>query len=269
MGGNGTVVFGNGNAGYNALRAVVGGMTLTLGPGITVHGQNGTIGDATALGGPGNVSVVNQGTISADVAGGTIVLDAQPFNNQGVMSAEIGTMQCSSSVLLSNGGLRVGINGANNNGQINFNSAVSFGGSFQAHINGGYVPNLGAAFTLLNYPSQNGVFAEISLPSQAQWQVSVGATSFAITATNLVVPPTITTQPATVTNNAVQTATFTVAATGTEPLTYQWQFNGTNLPNNIINTVAGNGSTAAPTMEAIPAMAARPPMPSFSPKAWR
>ena len=29
---------------------------------------------------------------------------------------------------------------------------------------------------------------------------------------------------------------------GIGPFTYQWQFNGTNLPNNIITTVAGNGS---------------------------
>ncbi len=34
-------------------------------------------------------------------------------------------------------------------------------------------------------------------------------------------------------------ATFTVGVTGTGPFTYQWQFNGTNIPNNIISTVAG------------------------------
>lgn len=34
-------------------------------------------------------------------------------------------------------------------------------------------------------------------------------------------------------------ATFSVMATGVGPLTYQWQLNGTNLPNNIISTVAG------------------------------
>src|ERR1035437_1147009 len=34
-------------------------------------------------------------------------------------------------------------------------------------------------------------------------------------------------------------ATFSVMATGVGPLTYQWQLNGTNLPNNIITTVAG------------------------------
>jgi hypothetical protein len=34
-------------------------------------------------------------------------------------------------------------------------------------------------------------------------------------------------------------ATFSVMATDIGPLTYQWQLNGTNLPNNIITTVAG------------------------------
>jgi streptogramin lyase len=35
--------------------------------------------------------------------------------------------------------------------------------------------------------------------------------------------------------------TFAVSVSGTGPYTYQWQFDGTNLPNNIITTVAGNG----------------------------
>lgn len=52
--------------------------------------------------------------------------------------------------------------------------------------------------------------------------------------------PVIITQP---TNQIVfngSSVTFNVAASGVGPLTYQWQFNGTNLPNNIITTVAGN-----------------------------
>ena len=36
-------------------------------------------------------------------------------------------------------------------------------------------------------------------------------------------------------------AIFNVLASGTGPFYYQWQLNGTNLPNNIITTVAGNG----------------------------
>ncbi|HKW61802.1 MAG TPA: immunoglobulin domain-containing protein [Candidatus Acidoferrum sp.] len=42
-------------------------------------------------------------------------------------------------------------------------------------------------------------------------------------------PPTITTQPASQTVVAGQTATFTVVAIGTAPLSYQWQKNGANI----------------------------------------
>src|SRR2546422_157047 len=43
------------------------------------------------------------------------------------------------------------------------------------------------------------------------------------------VAPTITTQPVNQTVTAGQTASFTVAATGTAPLSYQWQKNGANI----------------------------------------
>src|SRR5207248_4470692 len=42
-------------------------------------------------------------------------------------------------------------------------------------------------------------------------------------------PPTITRQPASQTVTAGQRATFTVTATGTAPLSYQWQRNGTAI----------------------------------------
>lgn len=51
--------------------------------------------------------------------------------------------------------------------------------------------------------------------------------------------PVITNQPA---NQFVvwgSNATFNVTVTGTGPFTYQWRLNGTNLPNNIISTIAG------------------------------
>src|SRR5262249_15939995 len=43
------------------------------------------------------------------------------------------------------------------------------------------------------------------------------------------VVPTITTQPTNQTVTAGQAATFTVTATGTAPLSYQWQKNGANI----------------------------------------
>ena len=54
-------------------------------------------------------------------------------------------------------------------------------------------------------------------------------------------PPAITSQPISRTNGVGSTATFTVAATGTATLSYQWRFNGTNLTDG----VNISGSTAA------------------------
>jgi hypothetical protein len=42
-------------------------------------------------------------------------------------------------------------------------------------------------------------------------------------------PPTITTQPANKTVKVGQTAKFSVTATGTKPLSYQWRKNGVNI----------------------------------------
>jgi sugar lactone lactonase YvrE len=53
---------------------------------------------------------------------------------------------------------------------------------------------------------------------------------------------TITIQPTNQTVMAGTTVTLSVAVSGDGPFTYQWLFNGTNLPNGIITTVAGNGS---------------------------
>ncbi|MHB8519486.1 MAG: NHL domain-containing protein [Limisphaerales bacterium] len=53
--------------------------------------------------------------------------------------------------------------------------------------------------------------------------------------------PTITEQPASQTILQGANATLSVAVSGAGPFTYQWRFNGTNLPN-VITTVAGGGS---------------------------
>jgi GH25 family lysozyme M1 (1,4-beta-N-acetylmuramidase) len=68
-----------------------------------------------------------------------------------------------------------------------------------------------------------------------------GAT-FSTTITVAAIPPSITTQPADQTKNPGQTATFTVAATGTAPLSYQWQKNGANLSNG--GNIAGATTSA-------------------------
>ena len=79
--------------------------------------------------------------------------------------------------------------------------------------------------------------AETTSASGAQFTVVVSnsagsATSNAATLTVNPAPvaPSITTQPSSVTITAGQTATFSVTATGTAPLSYQWKKNGTTIP---------------------------------------
>jgi sugar lactone lactonase YvrE len=54
--------------------------------------------------------------------------------------------------------------------------------------------------------------------------------------------PVITTAPMNQTVVAGDNATFSVAVSGNGPFSYQWQCNGTNLPNGIITTIAGSGT---------------------------
>jgi hypothetical protein len=76
--------------------------------------------------------------------------------------------------------------------------------------------------------STNAVSASTAVTISASYG---GATKTAtLTVNPVVVPPSITTQPASRTVTAGQTATFGVAATGSAPLSYQWQENGTVIP---------------------------------------
>ncbi|HLJ97780.1 MAG TPA: CARDB domain-containing protein, partial [Gemmataceae bacterium] len=84
LSGTGTIVFGGDTNGGNAL-TMLGSGTLTVGPGITIRGKDGTLSGTFA----------NQGTIQADVAGGTIALvNGTNWTNTGVIQAlNSGTVQ--------------------------------------------------------------------------------------------------------------------------------------------------------------------------------
>ncbi len=80
----GSIQFG-GNTGF---LSVEGNSTLTLGPDMVVRGKSGTIGQNIFIG--GNNKLINQGRISADVPGGTIVLRTTQFENPGAVSLQNG-----------------------------------------------------------------------------------------------------------------------------------------------------------------------------------
>ena len=74
---------------------------------------------------------------------------------------------------------------------------------------------------------------------------SVTSNAAALTVNAAPVAPTITTQPASQTVSAGQTATFTVTATGTAPLSYQWQKNGTAIGAATTASYTTSATTAA------------------------
>ena len=94
--------------------------------------------------------------------------------------------------------------------------------------------------------------AETTADNNAQFTVAVSnsagsATSNAavLTVTSPAVAPAITTQPASQSVIAGKTASFTVAATGTAPLTYQWSKNGTAISGATSSTYTTPAETTA------------------------
>jgi hypothetical protein len=83
LGGTGDVVFGDGNS-SNVVEAS-SGTTLTIGPDVTVHGNTGTFGGSQS-----GISFDNEGTINADVLGGTITLTGDSLTNTGNLEASNG-----------------------------------------------------------------------------------------------------------------------------------------------------------------------------------
>ncbi|MGA2499470.1 MAG: RHS repeat-associated core domain-containing protein, partial [Tepidisphaeraceae bacterium] len=116
--GTGTVVFGSYyysyNNDYNGLYVANSGTTLTIGSGVTVRGKLGCVG-YSVIGGQGSSGgiVANQGTIQADMSGGTIYLQAAGGQNTSTLKASNG-----GTLLASNGGT-LSVNGLTNSGTVN------------------------------------------------------------------------------------------------------------------------------------------------------
>ena len=118
---------------------------------------------------------------------------------------------------------------------VTYNQTVTAAGGAEPYVFTNTAGSLPAGLTL----ATNGIIS--GTPS------AVGTNIFTVTATDtnkcsegrtytnvvLGIPPGISAQPQNTTNVVGTTASFTVIATGTAPLSYQWQFNGTNLTNNV------------------------------------
>ena len=137
LSGNGTIVLGATGGGNNRL-FLDGNGTTTFAAGITVRGHSGTIGNQINI--AGTQTLVNNGTISADVAGGTITFSDSAVTNNGTLSAlNGGTLVLGSNVtggvssqIVTGAGSTVLQNGVTLSGTVN----TSGSGQFRPTANG-------------------------------------------------------------------------------------------------------------------------------------
>jgi formylmethanofuran dehydrogenase subunit C len=254
LGGNGTVVFGDyngwGNSSANALSPANSGATLVLGPGITVRGQNGTIGTAGyPWNSPANVSVVNQGTISADVSGGTIIVAGASLSNSGqlvesgsggsitvtantlntgLIGADQGTITFSGGFTQYVGTLDFGLSSPADFGQINLTGNASVGGTLASQLNGGYLPSPGDSFAVLNYGTSIVGFTNVALAAGVAWQTNYSQGVLTLVAKGIL-PLGVTISPTNLTVAAGSSVTFQATTSGPGPFGYQWWWNGVVL----------------------------------------
>ena len=123
--------------------------------------------------------------------------------------------------------------------------------SYQWRFNGTNIAGaIAASYSRTNVQAADAGSYTVLVTNSAGSVTSSAAILTVITAT----PPSITTQPQSQTVIAGQSASFSVAATGTAPLSYQWRFNGTNIAGatatnytkaNVQATNAGNYSVVA------------------------
>ncbi|MEO7995991.1 MAG: S-layer family protein, partial [Gemmatimonadaceae bacterium] len=145
LSGTGSIVFGN-TGGSNRLAIDNSNSVLTIGSGVTVRGENGTIGAQFQVA-SGGTSILNNGKISADVSGGTLTIQQATVTNNNLLEAKNGgTLQLQSNVTN-------GVNGVldvNNSGVMAMQGVTISGGTLTSSTGGRFFANNSAANTLDN-----------------------------------------------------------------------------------------------------------------------
>jgi hypothetical protein len=143
LGGNGSVVFASG-AGTSQQLRVAAGATLTVGAGITIHGGSGTVGASSG-------TVVNNGTIAADVAGTSITVNPTSFTNAGTLKATGGGSLFISNLTGNLGATSLSGSGSGSlsvNGTYTVNTSLSAGTGQTLSLLGTWTAAAGATVTV-------------------------------------------------------------------------------------------------------------------------
>ena len=195
LGGTGDVVFGDGGSQIS----VSDNATLTIGPGITIHGQAGTIGSSF-----NSETVVNQGKIGADVTGGILTVGATTLRNQGTVGSSNGGSLIVSGLADNAGTISVGVgseatfNGGLDQespgtvavnvggvasglyGSLSVSGGATFAGTLDVSLVSGYSPQVNDSIPIITFDTGTGQFATVNvsnLPAGIAANVVYGSSS--------------------------------------------------------------------------------------------
>ncbi len=165
------------------------------------------------------------------------------FNNSGTIQAYSGALVFNAGYTTTAGTFTFGI-GSSGFGRINVTGNAPLAGSLGAVLLNGFVPATNTTFQVMNFGSSSGGFSDttgLRVGSGRVFQPQLTASSLTLLtlATNDV---TITNQPQSATILVGSNAVFSVGATGTGPLGYQWRYNGNPLGTATNSSYAVNGA---------------------------
>ncbi len=213
--GAGTLSVQNGFRQTGGQTLLVGG-NLSVSPGLQLDG--GVLAGTNIITGPvTNNSVVKPG---GDAAGQLSISGTYSQTAQGQLDIQIG-------------GTGVG----SNYDQLAVSGAMNLNGTLNVTLIDPFVPAVGNQFVAATFGSRTGDFSTVNglvLTTNLALQASytVNALNLTATATNSPgAPPAIIAQPQSQSIINGQTANFSVTATGTRPLFYQWIFNSAVISN--------------------------------------
>src|ERR1700761_6769566 len=116
--------------------------------------------------------------------------------------------------------------------------------TYQWYLNGAASGTNASSFSIASTTAgQTGATVYVKI-SNAAGKVTSSTATLTVNAASDPAAPTITTQPANQTVTVGQTATFTVAATGTAPLTYAWFLNGAAAGTNSATYAIANATAS-------------------------
>ena len=167
----------------------------------------------------------NEGLLLKSGGTNTSTISINPFNTSGgSISVDGGAIALNGNNFAQGGGtFSVNLGGTNTGlaGEMTGVGSASLGGLLTVNLTNGFVPAVGSRFQILSAASSSGLFSALNVPAGISVNYSNNGVYLTVTST-VALAPAITVQPTNATVPYAGGAGFSVAATGLEPLGYQW-----------------------------------------------